>query len=236
MSPLAALRTILDLRTHLSGHPLTGDQVARSLLRFVRYQTAWRLARAPTIIDWVGDIRLIVGQGMRGVTGEAYLGINEFADVLFCAHLLRPGDLFVDVGANVGSYSLVAARVAGAQVLAVEPIAATVRQLEDHLRLNRVEELVEIAETGVSDTVGELWFTSDADALNRVTDAPDSTALRVPVTTLDVLTQGRSPICVKIDVELHEPAVLRGAQRTLAEPGLQAVLLEVVPEHRTDAF
>lgn len=236
MSPRAILATVSGLRRHFAGHPLTHDQVGRSLLRFARYQLAWRLARAPTLIEWIGGVRLIVGPGMRGVTGEAYLGLNEFADMLFCAHLLRPGDLFVDVGANLGTYSLVAAKVAGANAIAIEPIAATVAQLRDHLRLNDVAALVEVASVGISDAAGELWFTNDADALNRVADAAHLGAIRVPVTTLDALVSERAPFCIKIDVELHESAVLAGARTVLAQPTLQAVLVETAPENRTEAI
>lgn len=236
MNPRTILTTLSGLRRHFAGHPLTRDQVGRSMLRFARYQAAWRLAGAPTLIEWVGGIRLIVGPGMRGVTGEAYLGLNEFADMLFCAHLLRPGDLFVDVGANLGTYSLVAAKVAGAHAVAVEPIAATVLQLRDHLRLNDVDALVEVAAVGISDRPGELWFTNDADALNRVADANHPGAVRVPVTTLDALVGDREPFCIKIDVELHEAAVLAGARAVLARPSLQAVLIETAPENRNDAI
>lgn len=236
MNPRTILATVTGLRRHFAGHPLTRDQVGRSLLRFARYQIAWRLARAPSLIEWIGGVRLIVGPGMRGVTGEAYLGLNEFADMLFCAHLLRPGDLFLDVGANLGTYSLVAAKVAGANAIAVEPIAATVVQLRDHLRLNDVEALVEVASVGISDSPGELWFTNDADALNRVTDAAHPGAVRVPVTTLDMLVGERAPFCLKIDVELHEAAVLAGAATVLSKPTLQAVLIEIAPENRTEAI
>ncbi len=236
MNPANFIRTIWHLRRHLSLHPLTRDNVTRSLFRFGRYQIAWRAARAPTVLEWVGGTRLIVGAGMRGVTGEAYLGVNEFADVMFVAHLLRPGDLLVDVGANVGSYSVMAAKVTGADVIAVEPIPATVHQLEDHIRLNRVENLVEVEAVGVSEKPGELWFTAAEDALNHVTDAPDLNAMRIPVTTLDALVGDRTPTCIKIDVEQHELAVIAGAEKTLSLAGLRAVLIETGPAIRTEEF
>jgi FkbM family methyltransferase len=221
------------LRKHLSGHPLNKDNVAKGMLRFVRFQAAWRMTGAPTLIEWVGGTRLIVGAGMTGVTGEVYMGVNEYADVMFCAHFLRSGDLFVDCGANVGSYSVMAAKVTGAHALAIEPILATIPQLEDHIRLNRVDDLVEICTTGVSDKSGELWFTGDADALNHVTDGPGGNAVRIAVETLDTVVGDRTPICLKIDVESHEPAVVAGAGHTLSRPTLQAVLMETAPEHRT---
>jgi len=236
MGPINIFRTIWQLRRHLAGHPLTKHNVTRSLLRFGRYQIAWRAARAPTIVNWVGGTRLIIGAGMRGVTGEAYLGVNEFSDVLFVGHLLRRGDLLLDVGANVGSYSILAAKVAGAHAIAVEPIPETVQQLEDHIRLNRVENLVEVAALGVSDRPGELWFTGAEDALNHVTEEPGPDAQRVTVTTIDALLGERKPTCIKIDVEQHELAVIEGAKRTLSEPSLHAVLLETGPKLRTESL
>lgn len=226
--------TILGLRKHLSHHPLNEGKVLQGLSRFIRFQMAWRATGASTIINWVGGTRLIVGQGMRGVTGEVYMGVNEYQDVIFCSHLMRSGDLFVDCGANVGSYGVMVAKVTGANVLAIEPIIATIPQLEDHIRLNRVDDLIEIAAVGVSDKPGELWFTSAADALNHVVDTPDADSIRVAVEMLDTVIGDRLPICLKIDVESHELAVVAGAQQTLSRPSLQAVLIEIAPEHRTD--
>lgn len=173
---------------------------------------------------------------MRGVTGEAYLGVNEFADVMLVAHLLRPGDLFVDVGANVGTYTLIASKVGGARSITIEPIPATVEHLIDHLRLNRIEDLVEIVSCGISAEPGELWFTSGEDALNRVTATPDAGSMRVPVRTLDDVLSGKVPLCLKVDVEEHESAVVAGAQQVLANPALKAVLIETGVANRNEAF
>lgn len=46
---------------------------------------------------------------MTGATGNWYCGLQEYEDMSFVLHALRPGDLFVDVGANIGSYSILAA-------------------------------------------------------------------------------------------------------------------------------
>lgn len=72
--------------------------------RFVRWQIESRLKEDVTF-DWIGDAKLVVGNGMTGATGNVYCCLNEFADMGFLLHLLRKGDLFIDVGANIGSYS-----------------------------------------------------------------------------------------------------------------------------------
>ena len=62
--------------------------------------------------------------GMTGATGNVYCGLHEFEDMALVLHALRPRDLFVDVGANVGSYTVLGgqpARVALASNPSLEP-------------------------------------------------------------------------------------------------------------------
>ncbi len=63
------------------------------------------------IVHWIGGTRLAARRGMTGLTGNIYAGLHEFADMAFLLHFLRPSDLFADVGANVGSYTILASGV-----------------------------------------------------------------------------------------------------------------------------
>src|SRR5208337_4657605 len=79
----------------------------RKVAAFYRYgwwQAASRLQETIEY-EWVSGSKLLVKNGMTGATGNIYCGLHEFADLAFLLHLLRPGDLFVDVGANIGSYT-----------------------------------------------------------------------------------------------------------------------------------
>ena len=59
---------------------------------------------------------------MTGATGNIYTGLHEFEDMMFLLHLLRPGDIFVDAGANIGSYTVLASAVVGAKSISFEPV------------------------------------------------------------------------------------------------------------------
>ena len=63
------------------------------------------------------------------MTGNIYCGLAEFADMAFVLHVLRAGDLFVDIGANAGAYTLLASSVAGAKTTCFEPVPATYARL-----------------------------------------------------------------------------------------------------------
>ena len=62
-----------------------------------------------------------------------------------------PADLFVDVGANVGSYTLLACSVRGARGICFEPVPLTYQRLLDNLRLNDMTERVRAFNLGLSD-------------------------------------------------------------------------------------
>ena len=81
---------------------------------------------------------------MTGVTGNIYAGLHEFADMAFVLHFLRAGDLFADVGANVGSYTILASGVVGCRTVAFEPDPVTAAALERNINLNKIAERVEL--------------------------------------------------------------------------------------------
>lgn len=123
----------------------------------------------------------------------------------FCLHLLGPDSHFVDIGANVGSYTVLAAGASGARVTAVEPIPATFERLLDNVCLNRLDERVQCLMYGLSDQRGALRFRSDLDTVNHVLQEGDEgPSIEVEVVTLDEMIKDDFPILIKIDVEGHE--------------------------------
>lgn len=217
--------TILHILRRLLRHPLGRRRRAHTLGRFLAWQIGSRLVPGPVLIDWVNGARLIVRRSMTGATTNLYVGLDEYHEMAFLLHLLRPGDLFVDVGANVGVYSVLAGAAVGANALAIEPVPATFDLLQDNLRLNRLEERVRSVNVGVGETAGVLHFSAAEGAENHV--ATDGRGVAVAVETLDALVGAAAPTLIKIDVEGYETPVIAGAAQTLARPSLLAVILEL---------
>lgn len=170
----------------------------------------------------------MVSRGMSGATGNIYCGLHECPDMAFVLHLLRPGDLFVDVGANVGSYTVLASRVCGASSVSIEPGDEARQALSRNLRQNGIEGLVEIVASAVGSSDGEIAFTEGLDTVNRVATAADESSVVVPMRCLDSIVASKRPVLIKIDVEGFEEEVVRGARKTLEQPSLLAVELETV--------
>lgn len=209
-------------------HPIARRHPVASAARIVSWQVRSRLMRGPHVVPFVDGTRLWARRGEAGVTGNIYYGLHELATMAFVLHALRPDDLFADIGANAGTYALLAAAVARARVVAVEPVPDTVERLRANLELNGVERLVRVEACALSASSGTVRVTGDLDTTNRVVCGDEMPgALELPSVTADEMFQAEEPTVMKIDVEGHEDEVLRGASRMLSCPGPVAVILEV---------
>src|ERR1700737_2016418 len=132
------LRSMANLSALFSTHPLTQDAPFKAWGRFAAWQLRSRLRRE-TLVPWISGQRLAVRRGMTGATGNIYVGLHEFADMMFMLHFLQEGDLFLDVGANVGSYTVLASGVCRASTWAFEPDPNTVRHLRRNIAINELD-------------------------------------------------------------------------------------------------
>lgn len=141
-------------------------------------------------------------------------------------HFLRPGEHFLDVGANIGSYTVLAS-CTGARMTAVEPIPVTNAKLEDNVLINRLGQRVRTCNVGLSERRDVLRFSADVDTVNHVLpDGSPLPAIEVEVLPMDDLLGDDVPTLMKIDVEGHELVVLKGGRRTLSDIRLRAVIME----------
>ncbi len=222
----SALRTWRFIRSH----PIGSRSMRASLSRWIRWQVVSRTLPYPIVTPFANGTSLIVEPGMTGATGNVYVGLHEFADMALLLHFLRPDDLFVDIGANVGSYTVLASGAIGARTVSFEPVPATFKRLERNIRYNQLDTKVEAHCMAVGAAPGEIVFTADTDTTNQV--APPNyrgATIRVPVSSADDLLRSHlnhTAQIWKVDVEGYETEVLRGAEQSLANPLLKVVLLE----------
>jgi FkbM family methyltransferase len=184
------------------------------------------------------------GRGLRVRFGASAL-IQVVSDVeaeveAAFLRLLRPGDVVYDVGANIGWYSLLAARGVGpaGQVLAFEPSVANAACVRENALRNGFEHVTTIP-AAVTDRSGWATFLDKGSLEGRLSkdDSPEQTRRRaaldtryrrtsvVPIIALDAWiaeTGSQPPDVLKIDVEGAEAGVLRGMAHTLrtAKPRL----------------
>lgn len=156
--------------------------------------------------------------------GPAYL--KEDVDLI--RSLLAPGDTFVDVGANIGSLTLVGARQVGdyGTVYSYEPHPKTFKFLRENILLNGAGN-VRAMNCALGTQSGEVSFSDrSADDQNSVTA---DGSIKVPLRTLDSLVPDTPISLLKIDVEGYEKFVLSGASQVL--DNTSNVMIEVSESH-----
>lgn len=226
---------IFRLFRWLTLHPLNRENKLHAVSRFMRWQIAARLLPEAIFgLPFVNGSVLLVQKGMAGATGNWYSGLDEVHEMGFIAHVLSDGDLFIDVGANIGSYSILAAAGCSCKVISIEPSKGTFSVLQRNIKVNNLEHLVETRCLALSNTSGSIRFTTNCDTTNHVVAEGEIDAAgvyeTVTVTTLDDLLGERySSSCkvIKLDVEGYELNVLKGATRTLASEDLLAIIVEI---------
>lgn len=149
---------------------------------------------------------------------------------------LRAGDVLWDIGANVGSYALLAALLEpGAKVVAVEPAYANYAALCENAFRNGLGERLAALPVALAarNGMGRLALADrEEGAAIHELDGEERTspAQAVIVLELDELVErlgAPAPTLAKIDVDGSEPAVLAGGARMLAREELRSVLVEI---------
>jgi FkbM family methyltransferase len=206
-------------------HPLLEGRPFYAFTRFIFWQVRSRIFSKPMVFPWVGGSRLWLRRGWSGLTGNYYAGLNDFEEMGFLLHFLRPGDLFVDVGANMGSYSILAGAASRSRVVAYEPVQSTYQRLVANVLLNGMMESIITRHAAVSASPGFLRMTCSLDTTNHVVQG-ETEGEQVPAVSLDDDLK-ETPILLKIDVEGYELEVLRSATTHLANPTLKAIIIEL---------
>jgi FkbM family methyltransferase len=221
--------TIVSILKFITSHPLNRKNKTSAVIRFFKWQVNARLNPFPVIYPFTERSKLIIQKGMTGATGNLYCGLHEYHDMFFLLHFLRKEDLFVDIGANVGSYSVLASAHVGSKVISIEPVPKTFSTLTQNILINQVNGNVTLLNVAAGSKKDTLKFTSSFDTVNHVVASHEKVedVIDVKVDKLDSILNSDIPALIKIDVEGFETEVIKGASHVLKENKLKAIIIEL---------
>jgi FkbM family methyltransferase len=201
------------------------ESMPRKFLRWVGGSVLPRTAY-PVVKGPLKGRRFVLGAAAgEGGGASVYVGLMEPEKTAALQALLAPGQTVFDIGANIGYYTVLAARTVGprGKVFAFEPFARNLSYLYRHVTLNEATN-VTVVPVACADRIGLSLFTPGVDCAtgSLVAEAPALSTTSAPVvvatTTVDEVVRltGATPDVLKIDVEGAEVQVLQGARHTLA--------------------
>lgn len=199
-------------------HPAARKHWGLPLIRFIFWKIRKNVWLKPMIVT-VEDqmVFKLYPEGSHAANHMYYYGLYEWNEMRFLQFILKPGDVFLDVGANVGVYSILAAKqvAPNGKVIAIEPDKNNASRLKENFSLNQFSEnMYEVHQVAVGAESGKCLFDCN-DAIGRVTSHASS-AIETPMITLDSLQLDIEYFTVgKMDIEGYELLALQGAKHLL---------------------
>lgn len=180
--------------------------------------TIAKIMRRPEVIVRRAGLSVACGTGNGQGSFCAIAGTSYEPELLWLLDQLQPGDTFVDVGANIGIYSLHAAPLVkgSGKVFAIEPSPDAFRLLKRNLALNGLADTVVPLHAAASRKEGRLYLSGTVKKWNSLQLHENPPGMPVDVTTVDAVLERAGKRCnfhfLKIDAEGVETDVLDGAR------------------------
>jgi FkbM family methyltransferase len=201
-------------------HPANERRQLQAMFRLARFQVRGRLFHRRSLARLGTRSSVWASVDRWEASKVAYANPPDHSEMLVWRHVLNPSDLFIDVGANIGSYSIWAAEL-GAEVIAFEPADDTFGLLTENVTLNGYR--IETLQAAAGARCGTASFTVGRDSANRLD--PEGGA-EIAMVTIDSIIGDRVVAGMKIDVEGFEIEVLRGCERALSGQRIKLIQLE----------
>ena len=153
----------------------------------------------------------------------------DYHEMNFMRRYLRFGDSFIDVGANIGVYSLLASSLIGSSghIQAFEPGQKARSRLHENILLNQLNNL-QVHECALGEAAGYVNFLTDMDTTNRMLTTTDNgkPSTLVPLVRMDDVLFNQFALG-KIDIEGAELLAFKGAKRLLNEANPPVWIIEI---------
>lgn len=211
-------------------HPLNKKNPIKAIIKFINWQIYSKFFNKRKEFKWIESSKLVAYKSESACTGNLYTGMCEFNEMGFLIHFLKINDVFVDIGANSGAYTVLASKVIGARSICIEPINQAIIRVKEHLKINQIQNLVELHNIGLGNNEEQVTFTTDKDSTNHVLPYSSPSNLNTilqNVKTLDSILNFREEYILKIDTEGYEFNILKGASKILKNGNILAIIIEV---------
>ena len=195
-----------------------------------------RLAPDNTCLVKIDDSLMYVHTNTADFPLYAFGPYEPYTTELF-KHVIKPGATVIDIGAQYGYFSLIAAKKAGSdgKVYAFEPAPTNFQLLKRNIQMNNYTNIVHPIQKAVGDKRSTLtlfvYENSDSHSMYRHPQASVKEEVSVECITIDEFLGGKSIDIIKIDIEGHEHYCLQGMEKTIAKSDSLILFAELAPAY-----
>jgi FkbM family methyltransferase len=226
--------TILKQLTNLLNHPLNKKRKFKTFLKIIWWKANQLFFKFPAIIQMTKEAKLVCYPNSSYGSFVVYANFPEFEEMNFIYETVNNGDTVLDVGANIGAISILAAsRGTKVQVFSFEPTEKLIPLIEENINVNKFQNRIEVIKKAVSDKTGKLQFILESESeINHISSKDDdsSNSIEVDSINLDSFVREKSLGIInllKVDVEGAELSVFRGSQELFDKKRVEVIVFEL---------
>lgn len=223
------LKVLARTLTYIWFHPNCRNKQIESILRFFTWQIDKRISHQSLDLELAPGVQLRCYPDSHSASAVLYCGLYDYDEMNFVLRYLRPEDSFLDVGANVGVYTLLAAsKITSGSIYSIEALPKNYERLKENIELNQFEK-IKTYQLAVSDREGTIELSlNDCDSTPSILEKNSVNKLIVKTDTLDnILPNVKNLNLAKMDVEGAELLALKGANSLLQDP-VPVWILEII--------
>ena len=217
-------------------HPNNRKKKFLSLSKFFGWQLYKRITHHHLDIQLLQNIKLRCYPDSQSASAAIYCGLYDYHEMNFLLRYLREEDSFLDIGANIGIYTLLAAsKIKSGCIYSFEALPTNYLRLEENIRLNNLTQVKPLS-IAIADSVGSVTISNNTKSDSTAfitTNTTNTTAesLQIPSSTLDNLLQNENLnhlTLAKMDIEGAEILAFKGATSLLQQQRPHVWILELL--------
>lgn len=227
------MNNVLALKTlaYIWAHPNCRNKKIQSFLKFFSWQVYKRLTHQHWDLQLLPNVKLRCYPDSTSAAAVHYCELYDYDEMNFLLRYLRTEDLFLDIGANVGVYTLLAAsKIHAGSLHSFEVLPKNYARLQENIKLNQFNQVNTYA-LAVSHQSGTVALNvADEDSIPFISQTKTDNTITVPTDTLDNLLQNCSLTnltLAKMDIEGAELLALKGAVSLLKQQRPYVWILEI---------
>ncbi|MBD2193889.1 MULTISPECIES: FkbM family methyltransferase [Calothrix] len=227
MSNIFAVSTL----RYIWSHPNCKNQRIKSIFKFIGWQFYKRLTHKYLDIELISNIKIRCHPDSYSAAAALYCGLYDYDEMNFLLRYLRGSDSFLDIGSNVGIYTLLAAsKIKSGLIYSFEALPKNYSRLTQNIELNQLQQVKPYA-IAVSDFTGTTALNlAEGDSMPFMTDQVTDNTIKVPTDTLENLLKYESSAnltLAKIDIEGAEILAFKGAVSLLKKQRPYVWIMEI---------
>jgi FkbM family methyltransferase len=221
----------LGTLSYIWSHPNCQQQRTESILKFVGWQFYKRITGRFVDLQLIPGVTIRCHPDSRSSAAVLYCGLYDYNEMNFLLRYLHADDSFIDVGANIGVYTLLAASIIqSGSIYSFEALPKNYERLKENLQLNQFRQVKPYA-IAISDHSGSVALNiAEGDSMPFITSVVTNSTVTVPTDTLNHLLKTQPYMSLtlgKMDIEGAEILALKGSTSLLQKQKPPVWILEI---------